>query len=53
MISKIFVTKSNKKKDAAQGLVEFALVVPILLLVVYGLLEVGRMLFIYSSVMVQ
>jgi Flp pilus assembly protein TadG len=31
-------------------LLEFALAVPILLLVLYGLLEVGRLLFIYSSV---
>lgn len=40
----------NKRKEFAQGLVEFALVVPILLVIIYGLLEVGRMLFIYSSV---
>jgi hypothetical protein len=37
-------------KSTAQALVEFALVLPILLLVIYGLLEVGRLLFIYSSV---
>lgn len=40
----------NRKKEFAQGMVEFALAVPILLTVVYGLLEVGRLLFIYSSV---
>jgi Flp pilus assembly protein TadG len=31
-------------------MVEFALVLPILLLLIYGLVEVGRMLFIYNSV---
>jgi len=31
-------------------MVEFALVLPILLLIIYGLLEVGRLIFIYSSV---
>ena len=50
MKTKLFSVQKNKKKDSAQGLVEFALVIPILLLVVYGLLEVGRLLFIYSSV---
>jgi len=37
------------QKSPAQAMVEFALVLPILLLVIYGLLEVGRLLFIYSS----
>lgn len=36
-------------KWTGQGMVEFALALPILLLVVYGLLESGRLLFIYSS----
>ena len=31
-------------------MVEFALILPILLLVIYGLIETGRLLFIYSSV---
>jgi Flp pilus assembly protein TadG len=42
------IVKKNKN-EIAQGFVEFALAVPILLLVLYGLLEVGRLLFIYSS----
>ena len=41
---------SEQKKENAQGLVEFALILPILLLVVVGVLEMGRLLFVYSSV---
>ena len=37
-------------KTPAQAMVEFALVLPILLLLVYGVIEVGRLLFIYSSI---
>ena len=39
-----------KSQTTAQGMVEFALVLPILLLVLYGVLEVGRLLFTYSTV---
>jgi Flp pilus assembly protein TadG len=42
--------KFNPRKSKAQAIVEFAIVLPILLLVVYGLIEAGRLLFIYSSV---
>lgn len=36
--------------EKAQGMVEFALVFPILLVLIYGIIEFGRLLFIYSSV---
>jgi len=41
---------SWKRSDRAQSIVEFALVLPVLLLIIYGLLEVGRLIFIYSTV---
>ncbi len=43
-------SQTRKKKSAAQAMVEFALALPILLLVVYGLIETGRLIFIYASV---
>jgi len=42
--------KFTKHKSAAQGMVEFALVLPILMMLVFGLLEVGRMVFVYMTV---
>jgi hypothetical protein len=45
--------KSNKlapKKTKAQAMVEFALVLPLLLVLLYGILEAGRLLFIYSTI---
>ena len=45
------IFKSNRiGRSKAQTMVEFALVLPILLVIVYGLLEVGRLIFIYSTV---
>ena len=37
-------------KERAQGIVEFALVLPLLLVLLLGIIEVGRLLFIYSGV---
>ncbi len=42
--------KKLNKQERAQGLVEFALVLPLLLLVMFALIEFGRLLFIYSVV---
>lgn len=41
---------SRNRSEGAQGMVEFALILPILLLVILGIVEFGRMLFFYSSV---
>lgn len=41
----------TQRKSKAQGLVEFALVIPILLLLVFGIIEAGRLLFLYSAVL--
>jgi Flp pilus assembly protein TadG len=43
-------TKTAPKKTRAQAMVEFALVLPLLLLLLYGILEAGRLLFIYSTI---
>ena len=45
-------TKKRKipVRKAGQGLVEFALTIPVVLVIVLGMIEAGRLLFIYSSV---
>ena len=40
----------NTTKNKAQGLVEFALVLPLLLLIILGIMEFGRLLFSYAIV---
>ena len=40
----------EKPQESAQGMVEFALVLPMLILVLFGIIEVGRLLFIYNAV---
>lgn len=42
--------QNQKGKSPAQAMVEFALILPILLLLIYGIIEIGRVIFIYSSV---
>lgn len=39
-----------KKRIHAQAMVEFALILPVLLAIVFGMLEVGRMVFIYVTI---
>jgi len=47
----ISIFKTNKHKIKGQGLVEFALVIPILLLLIFGIIEGGRLLWLYSTVL--
>lgn len=44
------ISSHNPRHEHAQGIIEFALVLPVLLLVMFGVVELGRMLAIYSSV---
>jgi Flp pilus assembly protein TadG len=40
----------RKSLKTAQGMIEFALTLPFLLLLIFGIIEAGRLLFIYSMV---
>ena len=42
--------KITPQKNRAQAMVEFAIALPILLMLLYGLLETGRLLFLYSTI---
>lgn len=46
----ILFNQSKNNDERAQAIIEFAIVLPILLLVLVGIFEVGRYLFIYSAV---
>ena len=43
------ITSPIKAKKNGQGMVEFALILPVLLLVLFGIMEFGRLLFIYVT----
>src|SRR5512139_2612119 len=47
MIPKRYIRKSQAR---SQRMVEFAIILPILLVLIYGMIEVGRLLFMYSTV---
>jgi hypothetical protein len=40
----------DRRKEKAQSMVEFALTLPLLLVLVFGILEFGRLLFYYSAI---
>jgi len=44
------IPRWSPKKSKAQAMVEFAIALPVLMLLLYGLLEAGRLLFMYSTV---
>lgn len=43
--------KDKNKKSTGQALVELALALPIFLILMYGVFEVGRLIFMYSAVL--
>lgn len=47
---KITIAVQRNRKEKAQGFVEFALTLPILLMLFFGIIEFGRLLFFYSAV---
>ena len=50
LLDKLKNLSRNRKKTLAQGIVEFALILPILLLLVLGIIEFGRLIFMYAIV---
>ena len=50
MLSHLNTKKQTGLRENAQAIVEFAIVAPILFLMLFGIFEVGRMVFIYSAV---
>ena len=41
----------RKKIESSQGAVEFALVIPIALLIMFGMIELGHLIFVYGTVL--
>jgi hypothetical protein len=46
----IRINLTKTKKENAQGMVEFALILPILMMLMLGIVEFGRLIFVYASV---
>jgi hypothetical protein len=47
---KPFKKMAHSKREIAQTMVEFAIVFPVILLITYGMIEFGRMMYIYAAV---
>ncbi|MCP4360589.1 MAG: pilus assembly protein, partial [Chloroflexi bacterium] len=45
----MFTKFKRRERDEGQGILEFALVLPILLLLLFGVIEAGRLFFIYTA----
>lgn len=45
-----FFQSNRSGEHKGQGLVEFALVLPLLLMLIFGIIEFGRLLFVYAAV---
>ena len=41
---------ANKENNSGQTLIEFALIIPVFLLLVFGLLDLGRAVYYYSAI---
>lgn len=50
MNTKLSFPKKLSSKENAQGMVEFALVLPLLLFIIFGLIEFGRLIATYSMI---
>jgi Flp pilus assembly protein TadG len=50
MPDQVYSTTRRFVKERAQAIVEFAIVAPILFLLLFGVIEVGRMMFLYAAV---
>lgn len=46
----VFFRNRRTSSSRAQAMIEFAIVAPILFLMLFGIIEVGRMVFMYASV---
>ena len=49
MAMKTFSRKRKKSGYHAQAMVEFAIALPVLLLLLFGIIEIGRVMFIYTA----